>query len=74
MRCNPENPTEFYVGYARRLMVYQWNEFFSCYGYGAYTNIGDIAVDWKTGTIWVGTGEVNSSRSSYAESDFKIRR
>jgi hypothetical protein len=33
-------------------------------------NIGDIAVDWKTGTIWVGTGEVNSSRSSYAESGF----
>jgi photosystem II stability/assembly factor-like uncharacterized protein len=28
--------------------------------------IGDIAVDWETGTIWVGTGEVNSSRSSYA--------
>ena len=28
--------------------------------------IGDIAVDWKTRTIWVGTGEVNSSRSSYA--------
>jgi hypothetical protein len=21
-------------------------------------NIGDIAVDWKTGTIWVGTGEI----------------
>ena len=28
--------------------------------------IGDIAVDWKTKTIWIGTGEVNSSRSSYA--------
>jgi photosystem II stability/assembly factor-like uncharacterized protein len=28
--------------------------------------IGDIAVDWKTGTLWVGTGEANSSRSSYA--------
>ena len=29
-------------------------------------NVGDIAVDWKTRTIWVGTGENNSSRSSYA--------
>jgi photosystem II stability/assembly factor-like uncharacterized protein len=29
-------------------------------------NIGDIAVDWKSKTIWVGTGEKNSSRSSYA--------
>ncbi len=29
--------------------------------------LGDIAVDWgRTGRIWVGTGEVNSSRSSYA--------
>ena len=27
-------------------------------------NVGDIAVDWKTKTIWVGTGENNSSRSS----------
>ena len=26
-------------------------------------NIGDIAIDWKKGTIWVGTGENNSSRS-----------
>ena len=26
----------------------------------------DIAVDWQTGTIWIGTGESNSSRSSYA--------
>src|SRR6185436_7220890 len=32
--------------------------------------IGDIAVKWNDGgsgnTIWIGTGEVNSSRSSYA--------
>jgi hypothetical protein len=33
----------------------------------ASMTIGDIAVDWKHGeTIWVGTGENNSSRSSYA--------
>ena len=28
--------------------------------------IGAIAVDWKVGVIYIGTGEVNSSRSSYA--------
>jgi photosystem II stability/assembly factor-like uncharacterized protein len=29
-------------------------------------NMGDIAVDWNNGTIWIGTGESNSSRSSYS--------
>jgi hypothetical protein len=33
----------------------------------AVMTIGDIAVDWAHGeAIWIGTGEVNSSRSSYA--------
>ncbi|MFV8363209.1 glycosyl hydrolase [Flavobacterium sp. ZT3P35] len=66
---NPENPTEFYVGYASGGLWYTNNNgmSFSAVMDAAPTqNIGDIAVDWKTGTIWVGTGEVNSSRSSYA--------
>ena len=29
-------------------------------------NMGDIAVHWPSKTIWVGTGENNASRSSYA--------
>jgi len=29
-------------------------------------NCGSVMVDWNSGTIWVGTGEVNASRSSYA--------
>jgi photosystem II stability/assembly factor-like uncharacterized protein len=29
-------------------------------------NVGEVTVDWKSGTIWVGTGENNASRSSYA--------
>lgn len=38
-------------------------------------NLGDIAVDWKNGTIWAGTGENNASRSSYAGIGiFKIYR
>ena len=28
--------------------------------------IGDIAVDWKNRILWVGTGENNSSRSTYS--------
>ena len=66
---NPENPTEFYVGYASGGLWYTNNNgmsFSAVMDTAPTQNIGDIAVDWKTGTIWVGTGEVNSSRSSYA--------
>ena len=66
---NPDDPTEFYVAYATGGLWYTNNNGIS------YTpvmdnaptlNIGDVAVDWKNGTIWVGTGEVNASRSTYA--------
>lgn len=66
---NPENSTEFYVGYASGGLWYTNNNgmSFSPVMDAALTqNVGDIAIDWKRGTIWVGTGEVNSSRSSYA--------
>jgi photosystem II stability/assembly factor-like uncharacterized protein len=66
---NPNNPTEFYVGYASGGLWYTNNNgtsFTSVMDNGLTQNVGDIAVDWKTGTIWVGTGENNASRSSYA--------
>lgn len=66
---NPENPTEFYVGYASGGLWYTNNNgttFTPVLDNSPTQNIGDIAVDWKSGTIWVGTGEKNSSRSSYA--------
>jgi photosystem II stability/assembly factor-like uncharacterized protein len=66
---NPENPTEFYVGYASGGLWYTNNNgmsFLAVMDAAPTQNVGDIAVDWKRGTIWVGTGEVNSSRSSYA--------
>ena len=66
---NPNNPTEFYVGYASGGLWYTNNNglsFTPVMDNASTQNIGDIAVNWKTGTIWVGTGEVNSSRSSYA--------
>lgn len=66
---NPENPTEFYVGYASGGLWYSNNNgmsFVPVMDNAPTQNVGDIAIDWKQGTIWVGTGEVNSSRSSYA--------
>ena len=66
---NPENPTEFYVGYASGGLWYTNNNgttFRPILDNSPTQNIGDIAVDWNTGAIWVGTGEKNSSRSSYA--------
>ncbi|MGK0447183.1 MAG: photosystem II stability/assembly factor-like uncharacterized protein [Polaribacter sp.] len=66
---NPDNTIEFYVGYASGGVWYTNNNgttFSPVLDNSPTQNVGDIAVDWKTGTIWVGTGEKNSSRSSYA--------
>ena len=66
---NPKNPIEFYVGYASGGLWYTNNNgtsFTPVLDSSDTQNVGDIAVDWKSGTIWVGTGENNASRSSYA--------
>ncbi len=66
---NPNNPNEFYVGYASGGVWHTTNNgstFTPILDTSNTQNVGDIAVDWKTKTIWVGTGENNSSRSSYA--------
>ena len=66
---NPNDPTEFYVGYASGGLWYTKNNgtsFIPLLDNSPTQNVGDIAVDWNNGTIWVGTGEKNSSRSSYA--------
>ena len=66
---NPDNPTEFYVAYASGGLWLTKNNgttFKPVMDNAPTQNIGDIAVDWKTNTIWVGTGENNSSRSSYS--------
>ena len=66
---NSQNPNEFYVAYASGGLWHTSNNgttFTPVMDNSPTQNIGDIAVDWKNGTIWVGTGENNSSRSSYA--------
>ena len=69
LAVNDNDPTEFYVAYASGGLWYTNNNGTSFVPImdGAQTqNIGDIAVHWPSGTLWVGTGENNASRSSYA--------
>lgn len=69
LAVNPENPIEFYVAYASGGLWHTANNgttFTPILDDSNTQNIGDIAVDWKNNTIWVGTGENNASRSSYA--------
>lgn len=69
LEVNPDDPTEFYVAYASGGLWHTTNNgqsFVSIFDSEDILTLGDIAVNWKTRTIWVGTGEVNSSRSSYA--------
>lgn len=69
---NPADPTIFYVAYASGGVWFTNNNgtsFTPVFDNMEAINIGDIAVDWKAKpepVIWVGTGESNSSRSSYA--------
>ncbi|WP_170178417.1 WD40/YVTN/BNR-like repeat-containing protein [Flammeovirga pectinis] len=68
---NPNNPSEFFVAYASSGLWYSNSngiDFKPLFQNEAAMTIGDIAVDWndETSTIWIGTGENNSSRSSYA--------
>lgn len=69
MDVNPADPTEFYIAYATGGLWHTVNNgqsFTSLFDKEYSNGIGDIAVNWSTRTIWVGTGEANSSRSSYA--------
>ena len=66
---NPEDPTEFLVAYASGGLWKTTNNgisFFPVMDEAEVIIMGDIAVDWKRNIIYAGTGENNSSRSSYA--------
>lgn len=66
---NDDDATQFYVSYASGGL---WKtttngiSFKPLFDNQASMTIGDIAVDWKNNIVYVGTGENNSSRSSYA--------
>lgn len=71
IEANPDDPSEFYVAYASGGVWHTKNNgqsFKPIFDSTDVLIIGDIAVNWTSTNraIWVGTGEVNSSRSSYA--------
>ena len=69
VEVNPKDAGEFFIAYASGGL---WNtknngqSYSSLFDHEMIMSIGDIAVNWNTGEIWVGTGENNSSRSSYS--------
>ena len=69
LEVDPEDPTRFYVAYASGGVWFTENNgtsFTSISENWPTQNIGEITMDWKNQTLWVGTGENNSSRSSYS--------
>lgn len=63
------DPSHFYAAYASGGLWFTNNNgttFSPIFDHETVMTIGDIAVNWQTNTIWIGTGENNSSRSSYA--------
>lgn len=69
LAVNPEDPTEFYVAYASGGIWHtttNGTHFIPITENAPTQNIGEMAMHWPTRTLWVGTGENNSSRSSYA--------
>ncbi|MEE3034413.1 MAG: glycosyl hydrolase [Bacteroidota bacterium] len=66
---NPDDPTEFYAAFATGGLWHTKDNgisFNSIFDNSVTQNIGEIEVHWPSRTIWVGTGENNSSRSSYS--------
>ena len=67
LEVNPDDPTEFYVAYASGGVWHTINNgtsFNPISEEWPTQNIGEITMDWKNGTLWVGTGENNASRSA----------
>lgn len=69
IEVSPTDPTHFYVAYASGGLWFTDNNgisFKPCFDNEMVMTIGDIAVDWTNNVIYIGTGENNSSRSSYS--------
>ncbi len=66
---DPADPTHFYVAYASGGLWETRNNgtsFNPLFQNEMVMTLGAVEVNWKNNIIWLGTGEVNSSRSSYA--------
>jgi photosystem II stability/assembly factor-like uncharacterized protein len=69
LEVNPEDPTEFYVAYASGGLWHTTDNgtsFTPIFDNAPTQNLGEMAMHWPSRTLYVGTGENNSSRSSYA--------
>jgi len=69
LAVNPDESTEFYVAYASGGIWYTKDNgisFTPIMNNAPTQNVGEISMHWPSKTLWVGTGENNSSRSSYA--------
>ncbi|MEP1033555.1 glycosyl hydrolase [Ekhidna sp.] len=69
LAVDPVDPSHFYVAYASGSLWETKNNgtsFDPIFDNQIVMTIGDIAVDWKNGILYVGSGENNSSRSSYS--------
>ncbi|MBE63616.1 MAG: glycosyl hydrolase [Flammeovirgaceae bacterium] len=69
LEVDPNDPTHFFVAYASGGLWETKNEgtsFTPLFDNEIVMTIGDIDVDWNTGAIYIGSGENNSSRSSYS--------
>ncbi|MBL0314837.1 MAG: glycosyl hydrolase [Flavobacteriales bacterium] len=70
IEVDPQDPTHFFVAFASGGLWVTYNNgtsFTPIFDHEMVMTIGDFDVDWQHDeTIWIGTGEVNSSRSSYS--------
>lgn len=69
LAVSEKDPSHFYVAYASAGLWKTSNNgitFEPLFDEEMVMTTGAVAVDWDNNTIWLGTGEVNSSRSSYA--------
>jgi photosystem II stability/assembly factor-like uncharacterized protein len=69
LAVSEKDPSHFYVAYASGGLWKTTNNgitFEPLFDEEMVMTTGAVAVDWDRNTVWLGTGEVNSSRSSYA--------
>lgn len=69
LAVDPLNNHIFYIAYASGGLwktINNGTSFEPLFDHEMVMTIGDFDVNWDTNEIWLGTGEVNSSRSSYS--------